>query len=56
MAGMLDEEDADLLEQLVAVCRFTDEASRARYAAQRGWNAAVLDDRAAGGAHRALHR
>jgi hypothetical protein len=49
MAGMLDEEDADLLEQLVAVYRFTDEASRARSAAQRGWNAAVLDHRTAGG-------
>jgi hypothetical protein len=37
MAGMLDEEDDDLLDQLVAVYRFTDEASRARYALQRGW-------------------
>ena len=38
MAGMLDEEDADLVEKLVAVYRFTDDASRSRYAAQRGWN------------------
>jgi hypothetical protein len=37
MAGMLDKEDADLAEKLVAVYRFTDDASRSRYAAQRGW-------------------
>jgi hypothetical protein len=38
MAGMLDEEDSDLLDKLVAVYRFADDASRSRYAAQRRWN------------------